>query len=87
MVTGKQQGVIVCDIDRRRLVTRVLHPQMTSQLTRVSLVIVASFGIQILGADIGIHLRILCECLHEALVLTPGPEVFLRIGMQHKNLS
>ena len=87
VVTGKQQGVIVGDIDRRRLVTRVLQPQMTSHLIRVSLVIGTSFGIQILGADIGIHLRILCECLYEALVLTPGPGVFLRIGMQHKNLS
>lgn len=58
---------------------------MTGQPPRIRFVIGSSFGIQILGADEGGRLRIGCKCLDETLVLTLGPGVFLRIGMQYKN--
>lgn len=79
------QGIVVGDIDRRGPIPLILFPQMIADQVGISRTVARPLGIEVFDIERVGPRGILIQRLDEALVLTPGPGVFLAVGMEDEN--
>ena len=94
MSLDKIQGIVISDINRRRLVAGIPELEVVCRLTGIRRGIRRMLGIQIGNPQIkggkplspG-RLKVSTECLHKALLLTFAPRVVGTIGVQNEDRS